>query len=285
MPANPELPDRRLLGSVRNAARVLRAFSSADQEMGVTELSRRLGIGKSTTHRLVATLAAERLLEQDPATGRYRLGLALYELGTTVTEHVDLHQAALPVLTTLRHGTGEMVHVAVLDGLEVVYVERLESHHMLPIFRRIGHRLQANWTSSGKVLLAALPRHELHRRLDGVQLQARTPRTITDVDVLIAELDRVAGRGWASNIEEGEQGITSVGAPLYGADGGVIAAVSVVGASARIRGDTMRRYAGQVVEAGWVISRRLGYRAPVRSRQATKATDAYRLTRDAGLRA
>jgi IclR family KDG regulon transcriptional repressor len=266
MSSTPASPDRRLLGSVRNAARVLRAFSSADQELGVTDLSRRLGIGKSTTHRLVATLAAERLLEQDPATGRYRLGLALYELGTTVTEHVDLHQAALPVLTTLRHSTGEMVHVAVLDGLEVVYVERLESHHMMPIFRRIGHRLQANWTSSGKVLLAALPREELHRRLDGVRLEARTPRTITDVDLLVAELDRVAARGWAANVEEGEQGITSVGAPLHGADGRVIAAISVVGASTRISGETMRRYAGQVVEAGWVISRRLGYRPPLRRR-------------------
>ncbi|HEY5165174.1 MAG TPA: helix-turn-helix domain-containing protein, partial [Acidimicrobiia bacterium] len=99
-----------LLGSVRNAARVLRAFSSADQDLGVTELAA-------------------------------RLGLALYELGTNVTEHVDLHQAALPVLTTLRHNTGEMVHVAVLDGLEVIYVERLESHHLLPIFRTVGHRL------------------------------------------------------------------------------------------------------------------------------------------------
>ena len=100
--------------------------------------------------------------------------------GRTVTEHVDLHQAALPVLTTLRHATGEMVHVAVLDGLEVVYVERLESHHMLPIFRRVGHRLPAHWTSSGKVLLAALPRPELEPAAPGWQPMARTPRTITD---------------------------------------------------------------------------------------------------------
>ena len=127
--------DSELLGSVRNAARVLRAFSGADTELGVTDLSRRLGIGKSTAHRIVTTLAAERLLERGRERGTYRLGLALYELGTGVSEHVDLHQAALPVLTTLRHATGEMVHVAVLDGLEVVYVERLESHNMLPIFR------------------------------------------------------------------------------------------------------------------------------------------------------
>ena len=121
--------------------------------------------GQSTVHRLVTTLAAERLLERGSTPGRYRLGLVLYELGSRVTEHVDLHQAALPVITTLRHETGEMVHVAVLDGLEVVYVERLESHNMLPIFRQVGHRLPAHWTSSGKILLGALPPDELTRRL------------------------------------------------------------------------------------------------------------------------
>src|ERR1700689_4581468 len=158
-------PDRAQLASVRNAARVLRAFSRAGQELGITELSRQLGLGKSTVHRLVTTLTAERLLERGSTPGRYRLGLVLYELGANVTEHVDLHQAALPVLTTLRHETGEMVHVAVLDGLEVVYVERLESHNLLPIFRQVGHRLPAHWTSSGKILLAALPEDELTRRL------------------------------------------------------------------------------------------------------------------------
>jgi IclR family transcriptional regulator, KDG regulon repressor len=253
--------DRALLGSVRNAARVLRAFSHADQELGVTELSRRLGLSKSTTHRLVATLEAERLLEQDQATGKYRLGLALYELGTTVTEHVDLHQAALPVLTTLRHSTGDMVHVAVLDGLEVVYVERLESYHMLPIFRRVGHRLPAHVTSSGKVLLAALPRDEQVRRLRGAALDARTDHTITDTDALLAELEQVARRGWASNVEEGAVGVTSVGAPVRGADGSVIAAVTVVGTSERLNGEMLRRYAKAVVEAAAVISRRLGYRS------------------------
>lgn len=251
---------RALLGSVRNAARVLRAFSHADQELGVSELARRLDLGKSTTHRLVATLEAERLLEQDPRTGKYRLGLALYELGTSVTEHVDLHQAALPVLTTLRHHTGEMVHVAVLDGLEAVYVERLESHHMLPIFRRVGHRLPAHWTSSGKVMLASLPRPELERRLKGIALDARTSHTITDHAALLRELDDVAQRGWASNVEEGELGVTSVGAPLRGADGTVIAAVTVVGSSERMNPATLRPYRVAVQEAAAVISRRLGYR-------------------------
>lgn len=251
---------RALLGSVRNAARVLRAFSHADQELGVSELARRLDLSKSTTHRLVATLESERLLEQDQTTGRYRLGLALYELGTTVTEHVDLHQAALPVLTMLRHKTGAMVHVAVLDGLEVVFVERLESTHMLPVFRKVGHRLPAHVTSSGKVLLAALPRAEQERRLAGTRLDPRTSHTITDPAALLDELAEVARRGWASNLEEGELGVSSVGAPLRGADAAVIAAVTVVGDSFRVTPETFGRYRRAVIEAAAVISGRLGHR-------------------------
>ena len=261
--APPAEQDRTLLASVRNAARVLRAFSRAGQELGITELSRQLGLGKSTVHRLVTTLTAERLLERGSTPGRYRLGLVLYELGSNVTEHVDLHQAALPVLTTLRHETGEMVHVAVLDGLEVVYVERLESLNLLPIFRQVGHRLPAYWTSSGKILLAALPPDELARRLKDWKPTAGTRWTITDKTRLLAELAAVAERGWAQNNEEGHLGIVSVGAPIRGRDGRVMAAVSVVGDSARMRSN-MRRTTTLVLESAGLISRRLGYRAQCR---------------------
>jgi IclR family transcriptional regulator, KDG regulon repressor len=254
----PAPADRTMLTSVRNAARLLRAFSRAGQELGITELSRQLGLGKSTVHRMVTTLVAERLLERGSTPGRYRLGLVLYELGSNVTEHVDLHQAALPVLTTLRHETGEMVHVAVLDGLEVVYVERLESHNLLPIFRQVGHRLPAHTTSSGKILLAALPLAELNHRLEDWRPRAVTPWTITDKARLLAELSTVAKRGWAQNNEEGHLGIASVGAPIRGRDGQVMAAVSVVGDSARMRA-MMRRATALVVESARVISRRLGY--------------------------
>jgi DNA-binding IclR family transcriptional regulator len=252
--------DRNLVGSVQKAAQLLRAFSQADAELGMMELSRRLQLSKSSTHRLLTTLTTERFLERNPETGKYRLGLALYELGTRVSEHVDLHAAALPVLTTLRHNTGELVHVAVLDGLEVVYVERLESHNLLPIFRGVGHRLPAHCTSSGKVLLAAVPRDQLLHRLEGVTLEPRTAHTITSVDDLMADLERCRRRGWGSNIEEGHEGVSSVGAPIRGMDGAVIAAVSVVGASERINPATVSQFAKLVVEAGAVISRRLGYR-------------------------
>jgi DNA-binding IclR family transcriptional regulator len=152
----------------------------------------------------------------------------------------------------------------VLDGLEVVYVERLESHHMLPIFRKVGHRLPAHWTSSGKVLLAALPRAELERRLEGWAPAAHTPRTITSRARLLAELDRVAAQGWAHNMEEGHTGVVSIGAPVRGPDGVVMAGLSVVASSERMTPTAMRRLAPQIIGAADLIARRLGYR-PVRA--------------------
>jgi IclR family transcriptional regulator, KDG regulon repressor len=152
------------------------------------------------------------------------------------------------------------VQVAVLDGLEAVYVERLDSPHMLRIFSRVGHRLPAHCTSSGKVLLAGLPADTLDARLQQWRPVRMTPRTITDEQVLRAELRLIAQRGWAENVEEGELGVASVGAPIRGIDGSVTASISVAGPIVRVKGASMRRFSGAVVEAASVISRRLGYR-------------------------
>jgi IclR family transcriptional regulator, KDG regulon repressor len=253
-------PGRGRLASVRNAARLLKEFSGLDRELGVSELSSRLGLAKSTVHRLLATLTDERLIERDAGSGRYRLGLGIYELGAVVAAHVDLHEAAMPELVSLRQRTGETVQVAVLDGLEVVYVERLDSPHTLRIFSRVGHRLPAHCTSNGKVLLAGLPPDTLDARLAQWQPVALTPYTITGEQALRTELELVARRGWAENIEEGELGVASVGAPIRGIDGTVTASISVAGPISRVRGASLRRFAGPVVDAANAISRRLGYR-------------------------
>ena len=131
------------LGSVANAARVLKAFTPNEREWGVTDLARRLGIAKSTAHRLLATLTDEGLLEQDPTTGRYRLGLIVFDLAAAA-QSVDLHEAVLSPMTDLRNRTGETVQVAVLDGREVVYVERLDSPNTLRLFLEVGRRNSAH---------------------------------------------------------------------------------------------------------------------------------------------
>ncbi|MBI1351500.1 MAG: helix-turn-helix domain-containing protein [Actinomycetales bacterium] len=248
------------LSSVRNAARLLKEFSRGNRELGVTELSRRLGIGKSTAHRLLATLAEERLLEQDPHTGAYRLGLAMYELGASVAMHTDLHHACVPVIDQLAAATRETVQVAVLDSREVVYVERRDSPQALRIFGRIGHRNDAYCTSTGKVLLAFQPPEQLEPLFDGWVLTAKTEFTITSIPRLRRELEVVRARGWAENLNEVEIGVASVAAPIRNGYGEVIAAISVAGPLQRLTPESLRRLARPTIEAGLAVSRRLGYR-------------------------
>lgn len=256
----PERPSWQL-SSVRNAARLLKEFSYVDRELGVSELARRLGLSTSTAHRLLATLVEERLLERGRAAGSYRLGLAVYELGATVSPHLDLHEAALPVMASLRHSTRETVHVGVLDGVEVVFVERLEGLETVRIFTRVGTRLPAHGTSSGKVLLAALPEATLRERLTTPTLLRLTRHTIVEVDALVDHLRAVAARGWADNGEESRMGLTSVGAPIRDADGVVIAGLSMAWPTSRTDPGVQRRHTALVVDAAKVISRRLGHAA------------------------
>jgi IclR family transcriptional regulator, KDG regulon repressor len=122
------------------------------------------------------------------------------------------------VLDQLRNLTQETVQLAVLDGREVVYVERRESPHTVRLFGRIGNRAPVHCTGTGKLLLAFLPPDELERRLDGLRLVRRTPYTITSIDTLRAELDQIRSRGWGwgweENVNESEMGVASISAPI-----------------------------------------------------------------------
>jgi len=180
-------------------------------------------------------------------------------LGASAQATSGLHAAATAALDQLRAVTSQTVHLSVLDGLEVVYVERRESPGAVRMFGRIGHRGPAHSTASGKVLLAFLPPEELDRRLVGVRLARRTPYTITSKDQLRAELLRVRARGWAENVNEAQLGFASVGAPIRNPAGEVVAALSVAGPVRRGDGDNLRRFARPVTECAVQISRRLGW--------------------------
>lgn len=252
-------PSAGRLSSVRNASRLLKQFSRTDRQLGVSELARRLGLAVSTVHRLISTLTDEGLLERGP-TGRYRLGLQMYELGVTVFPDLDLHDAALPVLAALRQATGQSVQMGVLDGPDVVFIERLEGPETVSVFRRAGHRVPAHATSTGKVLLAHLPPPERADWLRDWQPVRLTPYTITDRWVLLTQLQQIAERGWARNVEESVVGAASVGAPVRDGNGAVIAAISVVGPVTRAR-HWLPKHQVAVVAAASRISARLGDRS------------------------
>jgi IclR family KDG regulon transcriptional repressor len=249
------------LGSVSNAARVLKSFTPNEREWGVTDLARRLGIAKSTAHRLLATLTDEGLLEQHPTTGRYRLGLAVFDMAAAA-QSVDLHEAVLTPMTELRNRSGETVQVAVLDGRDVVYVERLDSPNTLRLFLEVGRRNSAHSTGCGKALLAFLSPDQLDRTLRGWRLVAKTPHTIVDADLLRRDLAEARRRGYAVNRRESEAGVISVAAPIRDVSGRAIAAISVAGPAERLEPHELR-LAQATMECAAAISRRLGHRGAV----------------------
>lgn len=246
------------LGSVANAARVLKSFTSNDREWGVSDLARKLGIAKSTAHRLLATLADEGLLEQDFESGRYRLGLAVFDLAAAV-QSFDLHEAVLTPMTDLRNRTGETVHVAVLDGREVVYIERLDSPNTLRLFLEVGRRNSAHCTGCGKALLAFSAPELVERIMRGWELDGRTPHTLTTHAALRADLEAARKQGYACNRHESEVGVISVAAPIRDVSGRTVAAISVAGPAERLETDELR-FAQATMECAATISRRLGHR-------------------------
>lgn len=250
--------ERQLLSSVRNAARILKQFNSRDRELGISQLARRLDLGKSTVHRLVSTLVAEHLLEQNPDTGQYRLGLAIFDLSASVSRFYDLHEAVNVPMERLRATVRETVQVGVLDQREVVYVERLDSPNTLRLFSEVGRRNWAHSTGTGKALLAFIPTDDLEAILDGWDLPRLTEHTITDPEALRADLEAVRSRGYSTNVHESEVGVISVGAPIRGAGGKVVAALSVAGPELRMEA-IMDQISIGVMEAAAMASRRLGH--------------------------
>ena len=240
------------------AMRLLKTFSDSEYEIGISNLARRLGLGKSTVHRLASTLVAAEFLERNPETGAYRLGLALFELGMLVRRKMSFVNEARPYLRALMERTGESVHLTVLDHRSVLYVNNLASPHAIRMQSNLGARVPAHCCSEGKVLLAHAAPETLEQLL-AAGLAPRTPKTIVRPQRLRDELALVRTRGFALDDEELEIGLRSAAAPIRDHRGDVIAAVSIAGPVQRVSKKTLQRFASEVVAAGRAVSQRLGY--------------------------
>ncbi len=246
------------LSSVANALRLMKAFSGDDTEIGISALAQRLGLAKSTVHRLAATLITEGMLEQDPENGKYRLGLALFELGALVRRKMDVTNEARPFLKALRDSTGETIHLAVLDHASVLYINKMESRQAIRMSSDIGGRAPAYCTADGKALLAFQP-EELLVQIFKNGFPARTPNTITDLAALRRDLAAIRACGYAIDNEESEIGMRSVAAPIRTHSGAVVASLSIAGPTHRVSKKALVSHAREVVRAADAISQRLGY--------------------------
>lgn len=251
--------DKRL-SSVAAAIALLKAFSEDEVDIGVSTLAKRLGMAKSTVHRLATTLVSEGMLEQNPENGKYRLGIALFGLGALVRRRMDVSNEAKPYLFDLRETTGETVHLAILDRMDIMYVYNLESTQAIRMRSDIGVRKPAYCTAEGLAMLAFQP-SSLVDDIVSRGLQPRTSRTNTDPERLRAVLAAVRDRGYAIEDEESEAGMRCVAAPVRNATREVVAAVGIAGPVQRLPDDLLASFAPHVLRTAEAISVRLGYRS------------------------
>lgn len=243
---------------VDRALSLLFAFTSADPELSLAELCRRTGIAKPTAHRILGELTGWGIVER--ASGGYRLGMGLFELGARAPAQLTLREAAAPVLADLAEATRETVHLAVLSGIDVVYIQKLVGRNAPRVGSRLGGRMPAYCTGVGKALLAFGAPETVQAVLAG-GLSRRTARTIVAPGLFKRELAAVRRRGYAEEHEESARGIACVAAPVFGPGGTAIAAVSVTGWASRLKTD---RLAPAVQTAALGIGRAVG-RAPAGS--------------------
>lgn len=227
---------------------LLGAFDPEHRSLTMSELARRSGLPLATAHRLIGELRRWGALDRLPS-GDYVIGRRLWDLGLLAPVQTGLRQAASPFLHDLYGATLATVHLAVRDGCEVLYVDRLSGHVSVPVVSRIGSRLPMHATGVGKVLLAYAPDEVLAEVLG--RLTRITPYTITQPARLLDQLRRVRAEGYATTGEEMSLGACSVAVPVRGADGEVAAALGIVVPD-------LRRERARLVSALQVAARGIG---------------------------
>lgn len=219
----------RLVPAVTRALDILELFLDGDGTLSAPDIVRKLQLPRTTVHELVTTLVARSYLAPVPsAPGRYRLGVRPYQLGSRYAEQLDLAAEGQQVARTVAETCDETVHVAILEGADVIYIAKVDSTHAVRMVSAAGRRLPAHCTSVGKMLLASLPEAELAARIpDDADLIAMTPNSITDPAVLRAELAGIRENGIAVEYRESNPDVSCVAAPVRDRSGRVVAALSI----------------------------------------------------------
>lgn len=246
--------------SLQRALAILNTFSMTSPALTLRELSERLVLHRSTVYRLAVNLVAAGVLKYDDTTRKYSLGLRLFELGAVVVNDMNLPIKARPYLVELRNRTDETVHLGILDGTDVVYVEKFESSHSLKLSGLYGSRRPLYATALGRVLLAGLPPEEARARvLASGPLVKRTPHTVNDIDSVMRKVQQVREQGYSYDDQETEIGLRCIAAPVRDFSGAVVAAVGISGPAFRIHKDRLIAFRQAVEEAAAAISQEIGY--------------------------
>lgn len=240
-------------------------------DSSLNDLRYALKLHKSTVHRLLMVLERHRLVDKSAQTGRYRLGLKLFELGSKAIGMLDLREVARPYLQRLQQDTQETVNLAILDHGEVLYLDRIEPQKNLRMVAPVGHRFPMNSTALGKAILGAMSEVDAVALLRQSGLKSRTRNTITSTVAMREELRATRNRGYAIDDEENEEGARCIAAAVRDHLGNPVAAISVSGPAMRVGKNKVPGIARLIVDAANWVSVELGFRE--RDIQTAKAAN------------
>lgn len=249
-----------IIQAVSHALDLLEQFHDDVDELGVTELSKRLKLHKNNVFRLLATLESRGYIEQNRATENYRLGLKALELGQTFIKQMGLLRQARPILDRMVEECNETSYVAIFKENHIVYLDVVETNLTVRVVSRVGSRLPAYCTASGKVHLAFMSEEELEATLAEQKLTQHTPTTLASIDKLRAELEQVRAKGYAIDNEELDPGVRCLAAPIRDYTRRIVGAVSVSGPNMRLDDARIEsELIPMILRAGEDLSTRLGY--------------------------
>jgi IclR family pca regulon transcriptional regulator len=262
--STPRLREPRYSQSLERGLAILRCFTPERPVLGIADIADDLGMSRSTTHRYVITLAALGYLNQD-ASRKYRLGLRVTDLGMSALNSTGLREHAHPYLEELRERTSYNASLAILDGPEIVYVDRARSFRRgqskIDLGLAPGSRLPAYCTAMGKLLLAYLPESEQRELIAEMKLSKRAPNTITSKEALRNELDEAREEGFAVNDEELAPELHSIAVPVRNEARELVAAASLAAHTSTISlAELVDALSPRLISTADRISARLGYR-------------------------
>jgi len=249
-----------IIQAVSHALDLLEQFHDDVDELGVTELSKRLKLHKNNVFRLLATLESRGYIEQNKATENYRLGLKALELGQTFIKQMGLLRQAKPILEQIVEDCNETAYVAIYKEQHTVYLDVVETNLTVRVVSRVGSRLPAYCTASGKAHMAFMTDEELDALLSEIKLTQHTSTTVTSVEALKVELAKVREQGYAFDDEELDAGVRCLAAPIRDYTRRIVGAISISGPSMRLDNDRVENeLVPLVLKAAADLSTRLGY--------------------------
>jgi len=250
--------------AVERALAMLEAVALESDGLSNAEISRKLNIPKSSASYILRTLETQGYLTRDAESGKYRVGLKILSLSRGALGGRDVRGMALPIMRRLTHQTGLTCHLAVLDGPDAVYIEKVEPEGFIRMDTWVGRRMRVHATSVGKALVAHIPQEQLEEILRKRGMEKRTPKTITTLPRLLKELEKVRTQGYAVDDEENNLGARCVGAPIFDERGNIEASLGLSGTTQQVSPQTMPRILETLKDAARQISMSMGYRAPHR---------------------